>query len=177
MFNSKEQMETTKLSILSANEISEKTTRIAFQILEDNFDEDSIVFAGIADRGFVFAERLKTKFEEISNKKVDLLKLNIDKNSSSLQGTCNVDVELAKDRVVILIDDVLNSGRTLAYGLGLFLNIPLKKMRVAVLIDRYHRKILLVRDFAGLKLSTILNEHIQVELNDENPAEDAAYLF
>ena len=50
-------------------------------------------------------------------------------------------------------------------------------MRVAVLIDRNHRKFPLVSDFAGLKLSTILNEHIQVELNDENPAEDAAYLF
>lgn len=170
-------MGTIKLPILTANEISEKITRIAFQILEDNFDEDSLVFAGIADRGFVFAERLKRKFEEISNKKVDLVKLDINKESSSLQGTCNVDVAVAKGRVVILIDDVLNSGRTLAYGLGLFLDIPLKKMRVAVLIDRNHRKFPLVSDFAGLKLSTILNEHVLVELNDENPAEDAAYLF
>lgn len=177
MLKPKQQMETNKLSILSANEISEKTTRIAFQILEDSFDEESIVFAGIADRGFVFAERLKKKFEEISDKKVDLVKLNINKDSSSLQGSCDVDVELARDRVVIMIDDVLNSGRTLAYGLGMFLNIPLKKMRVAVLIDRNHRKFPLVSDFAGLKLSTILNEHIQVELNDDDPSKDAAYLF
>lgn len=170
-------MGTTKLAILDANEIAEKITRIAYQILEDNFEEDSLIFAGIADRGFVFAERLKRKFEEISNKKVELLCLSINKESSHLQGSCDRGVEIAKDRVVVLIDDVLNSGRTLAYGLGLFLDIPLKKMRVAVLIDRNHRRFPVVSDFAGLKLSTVLNEHVLVSLNNEKPEEDAAYLL
>jgi pyrimidine operon attenuation protein/uracil phosphoribosyltransferase len=170
-------MGTHKLSILNSKDIAEKTTRIAFQILEDNFEESSLVFAGIADRGFVFAQRLKKEFETISSKRIDLIKLTIDKDSTSLEGSSDVDVEIAKERVVILIDDVLNSGRTLAYALGLFLNIPLKKMRVVVLIDRNHRKFPIVSDFAGLELSTVLNEHVLVNFNDENVEEDAAYLL
>lgn len=166
-----------KLSILNSKDIAEKTTRIAFQILEDNFEESSLVFAGIADRGFVFAQRLKKEFESISSKPVDLIKLTIDKDSTSLIGGSDIDVEIAKDRVVILIDDVLNSGRTLAYALGLFLNISLKKMRVVVLIDRNHRKFPIVSDFAGLELSTVLNEHVLVNFNNENSEEDAAYLL
>lgn len=170
-------MGTNRLSILDSKEIAEKITRIAFQILEDNFEESSLVFAGVADRGYVFAQRLKTEFESISSKKVDLVKLTIDKDSTSLKGSCDVDVEIAKDRVLILIDDVLNSGRTLAYGLGMFLNIPLKKMRVVVLIDRNHRKFPIVSDFAGLELSTVLNEHVLVNFDDEDVEKDAAYLL
>lgn len=170
-------MGTTKLALLNATEIAEKTTRIAYQILEDNFEEESLIFAGIADRGYVFAERLKSEFEAISNKKVDLIKLTIDKDSSSLVGGGDVHIESVQNKVVILIDDVLNSGRTLAYGLGLFLDIPLKKMRIAVLIDRNHRRFPVVSDFAGLKLSTVLNEHVLVNLNDSNPEKDAAYLL
>jgi pyrimidine operon attenuation protein/uracil phosphoribosyltransferase len=166
-----------KLSILKSKDIAEKTTRIAFQILEDNFEESSLVFAGVADRGFVFAQRLKKEFESISSKKIELIKLTIDKDSTSLVGSSDIDVEVAKDRVLILIDDVLNSGRTLAYALGLFLNIPLKKMRVVVLIDRNHRKFPIVSDFAGLELSTVLNEHVLVNFNDDNREEDAAYLL
>src|SRR5690554_828222 len=166
-----------KLSILNSKDIAEKTTRIAFQILEDNFEESSLVFAGVADRGFVFAQRLKKELEAISSKKIELIKLTIDKDSTSLVGSSNVDVEVAKDKVLILIDDVLNSGRTLAYALGLFLDIPLKKMRVVVLIDRNHRKFPIVSDFAGLELSTVLNEHVLVNFNDDNREEDAAYLL
>lgn len=166
-----------KLPILSSKDISEKITRIAFQILEDNYEEKSLVFAGIANRGYVFAQRLKDEFEAISSKKVDLIKLTIDKDSSALKGSCDVNVEIAKDRVLILIDDVLNSGRTLAYGLGMFLNIPLKKMRVVVLIDRNHRKFPIVSDFAGLELSTVLNEHVLVSFDKEDRQKDAAYLL
>lgn len=170
-------MKSSKLPILNASDISEKITRIAFQILEDNFEEKTIVFAGIAERGYVFAQRLKTKFESICDIKVHLLKLNIDKTSAYLQGTSDVDVDTASNRVVILIDDVLSSGRTLAYGLGLFLNVPLKKMRVAVLIDRNHRRFPIVSDFAGLKLSTVLKEHVQVVISHIESTDDAAYLL
>lgn len=170
-------MTSTKLPILNSSDISEKITRIAFQILEDSFDEESIVFAGIAERGYIFAQRLKLKFESICDIKVDLLKLNIDKTSDSLIGDSDKDVETVNNRVVILIDDVLSSGRTLAYGLGLFLNVPLKKMRVAVLIDRNHRKYPIVSDFAGLKLSTVLKEHVMVNISQIESEEDAAYLL
>lgn len=156
--------------------MAQRTTRIAYQILEDAMGEKELVFAAIAERGYIFALRIIAELRKISNQKVELIKVTLDKDSSSLQASTDKDVELANGKVVILVDDVLNSGRTLAYGLGVFLNVPLKKMRIAVMIDRSHHNYPVVSDYAGLKLSTVLNEHVSVVLSD-NKTEDGAYLI
>jgi len=75
--------------------------------------------------------------------------------------------EEAEDRVVILVDDVLNSGKTLIYGVRHFLQVRLKALRTAVLIDRSHKRFPVRADFVGLALSTTLQEHVAVELNGE----------
>lgn len=163
--------------VLDKNQIRQKSIRIAYQILEDNFEEESIVLVGIADRGYVFAQRLQKILQEIApTKTFELLKITIEKTKRSLEATSDVSIEMAKDKVIILIDDVLNSGRTLAYGLGLFLDVPLKKMRTAVLIDRSHHQFPIFSDYYGLKLSTILKEHVEVELLEFDQKEDAAWL-
>lgn len=165
-----------KITILDNEQIKQRTIRIAYQILEDSMDEKELIFAAIAERGYVFALRIIDELRKISKQKVELIKVTLDKDSSSLQASTDKDVELAKDKIVILVDDVLNSGRTLAYGLGVFLNVPLKKMRVAVMIDRSHHNYPVVSDFAGLKLSTVLNEHVSVVFSkDKN--KDGAYLI
>ncbi|KGE13855.1 phosphoribosyltransferase family protein [Sphingobacterium deserti] len=170
-------MSTKRTLILDKEQIRQKSIRIAYQILEDNFEETSIVLAGIADRGYVFAKRLQQILAEIApEKKFELLKISIAKTKRSLDATADEPLEIAKDKVIILIDDVLNSGRTLAYGLGLFLDIPLKKMRTAVLIDRSHHQFPLFSDYYGLKLSTILKEHVDVVLEESDGTEDAAWL-
>jgi pyrimidine operon attenuation protein/uracil phosphoribosyltransferase len=74
-----------------------------------------------------------------------------------------------------LVDDVLNSGKTLAYGFGVFLDVPLKKLRTAVLIDRNHKNFPMTTDFAGIALSTVLKEHVDVVLDEDGEA-DAVYL-
>jgi len=166
-----------KILILDKDQITKKITRIAFQILEDNFDEAELVLAGVAERGYVLAKRLKEELDNIApHKHIILINIALDKVSSTLQAETDLSVEQAKDKVVILVDDVLNSGRTLAYGLGVFLNVPLKKMRTAVLIDRSHHKFPVISDFSGLKLSTILNEHVSVTLEGFENEVDAAYL-
>ncbi|WDF69564.1 phosphoribosyltransferase family protein [Sphingobacterium oryzagri] len=163
--------------ILDKEQIRQKSIRIAYQILEDNFEEEAIVLVGIADRGYVFAKRLQQILQEIApDKSFELLKVNIAKTKRSLEASTDEPLERAKDKVIILIDDVLNSGRTLAYGLGMFLDIPLKKMRTAVLIDRSHHQFPLFSDYYGLKLSTILKEHVEVELEEFDKKEDAAWL-
>ena len=164
-----------KVIILNSEQIQQRIIRIAYQILEDSIEEQELVFAGIADRGYTFAERIINEFKKISNQKISLIKISLDKESTSLKASTDKDVSEAKNKVVILVDDVLNSGRTLAYGLSVFLNVPLKKMRVAVLIDRSHHDYPVYSDFAGLKLSTVLKEHVSVIFSD-NPEEDAAYL-
>ncbi|MGK6349728.1 phosphoribosyltransferase family protein [Parapedobacter sp. DT-150] len=169
-------MSTKKVLILDQEQIKKKTIRIAYQLLEDNFEEKSLVLVGIADRGYVFAQRLKIVLEEISSLDIQLIKVSLDKTSSTLDAQTDIPIEQAKNKVVILVDDVLNSGRTLAYGMGVFFNVPLKKMRTAVLIDRSHHKYPIFSDFSGLKLSTILKEHVAVNLHECDGGEDAAWL-
>lgn len=170
-------MSTKKVLILNQEQIAKKITRIAYQLLEDNFEETSLVLVGIADRGYVFAQRLKSELERISTFDILLIKVTLDKTSSTLHAETDIPVEQAKDKAVILVDDVLNSGRTLAYGIGVFFDVPLKKMRTAVLIDRSHHKFPIFSDFSGLKLSTILKEHVAVNLHECDGSEDAAWLI
>jgi pyrimidine operon attenuation protein/uracil phosphoribosyltransferase len=169
-------MSSKKTLILDKEQIKQKSIRIAYQILEDNFEENTLVLVGIADRGYVFAQRLQKILEEISDKDIELLKVTMSKTSRSLKAETDQPIENVKNKTLILVDDVLNSGRTLAYGLGVFLNVPIKKMRTAVLIDRSHPKFPIVSDYYGLKLSTILKEHVEVNLLGYEAEDDAAWL-
>jgi pyrimidine operon attenuation protein/uracil phosphoribosyltransferase len=164
-----------KLLILNQQQIQQKIDRIAYQILEDNFDEQEILIAGILPRGNHIAERIKTILDGIAPFTTRLLTIELEKQSSTLQAIVNFDVQDCNNKVVILVDDVLNSGKTLAYGFGVFLDVPLKKLRTAVLIDRNHKSFPITTDFAGVALSTVIKEHVDVVLNEAGE-EDAVYL-
>ncbi len=164
-----------KILILNAIQIQHKIDRIAYQILEDNLDEKEIILAGIVDRGYKLAIRLRIKLSQIADFKVTLVKIDLDKDSSSFNAETDIDVNDCSNKAVILVDDVLNSGRTLVYGMSVFLNIPLKKIRTVVLVDRSHRLFPITTDFTGLALATVLKEHVDVVL-DEHGLEDAVYL-
>jgi len=164
-----------KILILDKQQIQQKITRIAYQIWEDNLEEDTIILAGIVDYGYILATRLKEELERISGIRVLLMKISLDKVSSHLQAETDLLVEECANRVVILADDVLNSGRTLAYGIGVFLDIPLKKLRTAVLVNRSHRIFPVSPDYTGMDLATVTREHVDVFL-DGKDAEDAVYL-
>lgn len=131
--------------------------------------------AGIIPRGNTLAERLKKKIESIGELKVKLVNIELKKDSSSLEAKTDVAIEECIDKVIVVVDDVLNSGRTLVYGLGIFLNIPTKKVRTVVLVDRSHKLFPIHTDFVGLELSTVAQEHIDVVLGVEGQ-EDAVYL-
>ena len=163
------------LLILNSQQIDQKITRMAYQILEDNFDETEVVIAGILPSGGKVAERLKTILDEIAPFKSTLIGIELDKDSSRLQARFDFDLEICSNKVVILVDDVLNSGKTIAYGFGVFRDVPLKKLRTAVLIDRNHKRFPMTTDFAGMALSTVLKEHVDVILDTEGE-EDAVYL-
>lgn len=170
-------MSTKKTLILNKEQILQKSRRIAYQILEDNFEESDIVLVGIADRGYIFAQRLQKILNEIAtDKNISLIKVSIQKDKRSLEAITDQPVEVVKNKAIVVVDDVLNSGRTLAYALGAFINVPLKKMRTAVLIDRSHHKFPIFSDFYGLKLSTILKEKVEVVLEEFDKTEDAAWL-
>lgn len=164
-----------KILVLNQQQIQQKIDRIAYQILEDNLLEQEIILAGIVSRGYRLAERLKKVLDQIAPFKSTLLSIELDKDGSSLQSKSDISTEICNNKVIILVDDVLNSGKSLAYGFGVFLNMPLKKLRTVVLVDRNHKSFPVATDYTGLALSTILKEHVDVVL-DEAGEEDAVYL-
>jgi pyrimidine operon attenuation protein/uracil phosphoribosyltransferase len=168
-------MPETQLLILNKQQIQQKINRIAYQILEDNLGEKEIVLAGIWDRGYKLALRLKTVLSDICDLKITMLKIELDRKNSKLVAKTDLDESQWKNKVIILVDDVLNSGKTLAYGLGVFINTPHKKIRTVVLVDRSHKIFPIATDFVGLQLATVLKEHVDVVMDVEGE-EDKVYL-
>lgn len=161
--------------ILDQKQIQQKINRIAYQILEDNIDEKELVIAGIWDRGYKLAVRLQQTLTEIAEFQITLLRIDLEKQSSRLVAKTDLPESNWKNKVIILVDDVLNSGKTLAYGLGVFLNTPHKKIRTVVLVDRSHKIFPIATDFVGLELATVLKEHVDVIMDVEGE-EDRVYL-
>lgn len=168
-------MAESQLLILDKKQIQQKINRIAYQILEDNLDEKEIVLAGIWDRGYKLALRLKKVLAKISDLKITMLRVDLDRLNSKLVANTDLDESHWKNKVIILVDDVLNSGKTLAYGLGVFLNTPHKKIRTVVLVDRSHKIFPIATDFVGLEMATVLKEHVDVVMDVEGE-EDRVYL-
>ncbi|PRY86255.1 phosphoribosyltransferase family protein [Mongoliibacter ruber] len=160
-------MSSLKTLVLDQKKIKQKITRMAFEIYERNASEDNIVFAGITGMGHLLAGFLAESLENISDIQTTVLEINLDKKDvfrGEVQLSEKTDLT---DRCVIIVDDVLNTGKTLVYALKPFLDIPIKKMEVAVLVNRSHKLFPVTPDYTGLELATTLNEHITVDLSPE----------
>ena len=158
-----------KNQILTHEQIVQKIRRIAYEITERNYTAKEINLVGIVGTGFLFAELLSIEISKIDKLKVSVSKLSLDKKNN-VQSEIELEKEINsfKDSVVILVDDVLNSGRTMAYCLKPFLNIKVKNVQTAVLVDRDHKDFPIKADYVGYALSTTLKEHIEVDFEDKN---------
>jgi pyrimidine operon attenuation protein/uracil phosphoribosyltransferase len=161
-------MNKTQTPVLGKKQIAQKINRIAWQVYEDNFSEKEIIIAGIAKTGFLLAQRIAAVLEKISPLKIKLVKIILDKENPL---TCNMEPRLStkelKGKIVVLVDDVLNSGMTLTYSLCPFLGSDVKKIRTVILVDRSHRRFPIGADFTGISLATTLQEHVTVDLEGE----------
>lgn len=157
-----------KVLILNHKQIDQKITRIAHEIYEYNYKEKELVIIGIYKQGFILAEKLAALLKEISPLKITLHKLQMDKKKP-IKGEISLDgkSEELKDKVVILVDDVLNSGKTLIHATRFLLETDIRKLATATLVDRIHRKFPIRADYVGLTLSTNIKEHIEVDLDKE----------
>ncbi|AUC84356.1 phosphoribosyltransferase [Polaribacter sp. ALD11] len=153
--------------ILDNTQINQKIKRIAYQIYESNSSEKEVVIAGIIGNGFTFSKRIAAVLEEISTIKVTLCEVVVNKKKPLLPITTSISVDAYKNKPLILVDDVLNSGTTLIYGIKHFLEVPLKRFKTAVLVNRNHKKYPVKADFKGISLSTSIKEHVQVEFNEK----------
>ena len=159
--------------ILTQQQIQQITKRIAYQIYETFVDETEIVIAGIANSGYTFAQKISTEVSKISDIKVVLGKVEVNKQNPLQEIKTDLSKADYENKAIVLVDDVMNSGATLVYGVKYFLEVPLKKFKTAVLIDRSHKKYPVKADFKGISLSTSSLEHIQVVFNE---TEEYAYL-
>jgi pyrimidine operon attenuation protein/uracil phosphoribosyltransferase len=151
-----------KIQLLDSTTAEQRLTRLAYEIYENNIDEKEINFIGIEDRGVDIAKILKKKIESISELKIELATLIVDKLNP-------VDCQFGKDfnpkgKTIIIIDDVANSGKTMFYAIKPLLDQIANKIQIAVLIDRQHKKFPIASDYIGLQLSTTLQDHITVEI-------------
>lgn len=154
--------------ILTRVQVEQKIRRIAFEIYENNFEQTEVILAGVSGEGHVLAERLADVLRQIAPLEVKVMKIMLDKTTRQ-QPAIHLDAAdtVFTDKAVIVVDDVLNSGRTLAFALQPFLNVPLISLKVAVIVDRDHKRYPVAADYIGYKLSTTLTEHVQVVLSDE----------
>lgn len=159
--------------ILTHQEIEFKTKRIAYQIYETFIDEQEIVIAGINGNGSLFAQKIIAILQSISPIQVKFCEVIIDKKNPFNQITTSLVKSEYENKGIVLVDDVLSSGTTLIYGVKHFLEVPLKKFKTAVLVDRNHKKFPVKADFKGISLSTSILEHVQVVFNMNN---DYAFL-
>lgn len=154
--------------ILNNQEIDHKIKRIAYQIYETFADEETIIVAGIANNGYILAEKISVVLKGISDLQVTLCEVKMDKQNPYAEITTSIPKETYSNKGIVLVDDVLNSGTTLIYGVKHFLDVPVKKFKTAVLVDRNHKKFPVKADFKGISLSTSSKEHVHVVFEDNN---------
>jgi pyrimidine operon attenuation protein/uracil phosphoribosyltransferase len=161
-------MPQTKTLVLSTDEVALKIQRVAWEIYERHLEAEKIVLVGIANSGFWFAQRLHAVLKTISDQEIVLVEMEIHKKDP-FTNACRLSIDMAslKNQNVVLIDDVLNSGKVLMYGAKYLLDQPLKKLTTAVLVDRNHKRFPIKADVKGLSLSTSLNEHVEVAISTD----------
>ncbi len=154
--------------ILDAAQIKHKIRRMAFEIYEQNVKEKTVIIAGIDGQGYVLAKLLAKEVAAVSDLEVKLVKVSLDK-FAPLQSdvTLDCDIKEVKKKAIVLVDDVLNTGRTFAYGLKPFLNIEVKKIETAVLVNRSHTLFPIYTQYTGYELATTIKDHVEVVLGKE----------
>ena len=170
--------------ILSPKDILSKVNRIAHEIVEHHNDLSNLVFLGIHNRGVPLASRLKKLIQNFTDKEIQLGSLDITFHRDDFRERLTIpeikgtDIQFdLSGKVIILIDDVLYSGRTIRAALDEINSFGRPSIiRLAVLVDRGHRELPIRADFVGKNIPTHSGEHIAVRLI-ESDGEDGVFLI
>ena len=153
-----------KTEVLDQDQILRICNRFAFQILENSINSDVIHIIGIKEKGFDIAKIVERELKSITKKNISLSSIKIDKKNpkDSVLSDSNLNKNID---TIFLIDDVLNTGKTLIYSLSFLLKFNFKSIKTLVLIDRNHKQFPIKVDYKGISLSTNINDNIKL-LND-----------
>ncbi len=161
--------------ILNHHQIHQKITRLGHELLENCFEEEEVFIGGIQGNGLELAKMLANIISQNSDISVNSFEIRINKAEPwKDEITLDIDEKKLKKSFIILVDDVINSGKTMQYALVKFLEHPTKTIRTAVLVDRKHRRYPVKADIVGLSLSTTLKDRVEVVLK---PKDSKAYLI
>ncbi|MBI3135585.1 MAG: phosphoribosyltransferase [Bacteroidetes bacterium] len=161
----------TKSIVLDRRQIEQKTERIAFEIIENTFETPVIYVGGISGNGFLFAERLVKQLAKITKQEVRLFEITVNKDAPAKSSvSLSIEAKELNGATVILVDDVINSGRTLIYAVGKLMDHEVHVLKVATLVNRTHRRYPVHADFVGLNIATTLKDNIMVSLGTEEMA-------
>ena len=155
--------------VLTKVQIDQKITRLAHQIIENSYGESHIFIGGICGNGKILANALGEIIKSNSNLELTIFEINLHKDQP-LQHEINlsIDSESLKDSFIVLVDDVLNSGKTMQYALMKLLEKPVKAIKTVSLVDRRHRRYPIKADFVGITLTTTLQERVEMDLTQED---------
>ncbi len=158
-------MSASKNYILDEVIAAKKLRRMALEIIEQNADEAELILVGVDENGSVIARNILAMIRSLSAINASLITLSLDKRNPGR-------VELSEypdfnDKVIIVIDDVANSGKTLLYALKPFLDSHPRKIQTLILVERSHNSYPVRPDYTGLSIASTLQEHIYVEVEGE----------
>ncbi|HRI34647.1 MAG TPA: phosphoribosyltransferase family protein [Saprospiraceae bacterium] len=149
--------------ILNQRQIQQKIKRMAIEIFEAHADESTIVLAGINSKGLVLAHLIAQEIEQLSSLKATICNLSLNPAEPLKHPiTLSLEHKLLKNKVMILVDDVLNTGRTMFFGFKPIMDVIPKKVEICVLIERMHKSFPIRADYVGMKLATTIKQNIEV---------------
>lgn len=151
--------------ILTEDQVAKKMRRMAYEIAERNVGEKHIIMTGIKENGVVIALKLKELLADIFKGSIEVIELEIDDKRFPRKIVLNKTINF-DDAVVIVVDDVANSGKTMLYALQPFIKDQPKKIQTLALVDRTHKKFPVHTDYIGFAIATTLQEHIFVEVQN-----------
>ena len=157
-----------KNKILNTNQIKKIVKRIAYQIHENNLEFQEIILIGVHKNGYILAKKINKELKQISSSSIELVSIKINKKNPLEEIELDCKKEYLKNKVIVLVDDVLHTGKTLIYCVKHLLEITPKNFNTVVLIDRNHKKFPIKVDFKGISLSTFISDHVEVVFEDNN---------
>ena len=153
------------MTYLESEAIAHKVQRLAWELYDRHSKAEQLYVVGIQGNGYWLAQQLVAKLNAISDMKIELMELALDKSDPK---PADMQIDLPSGAHVALVDDVLNSGRTLLWAVIKLMEFHPQQLSTTVLVDRSHKRYPVKADIKGLSLSTTLQE--TVKLNVENGA-------